>query len=777
MSVLALPFAIAGVLAALVPVAIHLLWRQRRRPVPWAAMRFLQQAWKRHRRRHRVEQLLLLAARALVLLLFGLALARPILGGAGGGAGGGDLWLVIDDSVTSGVRVVAGETGAASGDADTALDRARAEAVSAIDALGPGSRVGVITLARPAAAVLQPPTADLDAAKRLVERLEAKPVPADVAGAMLLAGARLSDEDGRGRPATVRLLSGLRRGTADLDAPLPRMPITTDRPVTLVASPPATTSPGNVTVVEVVPGRPVEVAGEGLGGGRVSVRLERTGDLDAARTRVELDGRFARPVAPQEVAWRSGQSEATAEFAVAFEPGLDLAVDVVARVDEDVLPAGDARATVIEVRTGLSVLLVDRRRFTSGDLERLPVSAWVERALRPVTDAPIEVRTVDPASLEPVDLVSADATIVCRPDLLDASRWSQLREHVDDGGLVVLLPPADVPVQRWTDRLSDLGLPWTVEREVRDVDPATGGLALDPEAPAPPLLAQVAAELPDLVRPVVAFRRLVIDPGPATGGTSVLPFVDGTPMLVAAAPGRAADGETATDADVADGLVVMLAVAPRLDWTNLPGKPLMVPLLQEIVRQGAGLVRTPGGVPAGERPRIAHPRSADRLVDPTGRIVALDRERRPVEPLLAVGTWTMLDAGDREVGRLAVHVEAEATRVDANPIESVRTWLAGAGPWTIAGEGGAGAEGTERAAGSGAGTIARWLLVAVLVLLVLETIMARRFSHAAPVRTAAQATRAGRRPPVRATLEERGPDGMALGGAGAAPAGRGRRRA
>ena len=56
-------FLLAGVLATAVPLAIFLLWRHRRRPVRWAAMRFLLEAEQARRRRRRLERLLLMAIR------------------------------------------------------------------------------------------------------------------------------------------------------------------------------------------------------------------------------------------------------------------------------------------------------------------------------------------------------------------------------------------------------------------------------------------------------------------------------------------------------------------------------------------------------------------------------------------------------------------------------------------------------------------------------------------------------------------------------------------
>src|SRR3989442_15958182 len=61
--------------AASIPVIIHLLNRNRFRVVSWAAMRFLLAAQRKNTRRMRVEQLVLLAVRTLIVLLLVLAMA------------------------------------------------------------------------------------------------------------------------------------------------------------------------------------------------------------------------------------------------------------------------------------------------------------------------------------------------------------------------------------------------------------------------------------------------------------------------------------------------------------------------------------------------------------------------------------------------------------------------------------------------------------------------------------------------------------------------------
>ena len=68
---------------AAVPVLIHWLFRRRYREVSWAAMQFLHAAVRKQSRRTRLEQLLLLTARVLILALIVFAFARPRWADAG----------------------------------------------------------------------------------------------------------------------------------------------------------------------------------------------------------------------------------------------------------------------------------------------------------------------------------------------------------------------------------------------------------------------------------------------------------------------------------------------------------------------------------------------------------------------------------------------------------------------------------------------------------------------------------------------------------------------
>ncbi|HTI50508.1 MAG TPA: BatA domain-containing protein, partial [Planctomycetaceae bacterium] len=142
-SFLAGSFAVAGAVAALGPVLIHLLSRRRYREVAWGAMDLLREAAVRTRRSLRLRDLLLLVLRTACVLMFGLALARPYFSAGGSAVDPREpvhAILIIDNSLSMGY----GELGR------TLLDRALSRAVEFVDRLPEGSRISVVPLCGPA---------------------------------------------------------------------------------------------------------------------------------------------------------------------------------------------------------------------------------------------------------------------------------------------------------------------------------------------------------------------------------------------------------------------------------------------------------------------------------------------------------------------------------------------------------------------------------------------------------------------------------------------------
>ena len=94
------PALLWGLLAAAIPVIIHLLNRRRFRTVKWAATTFLLKASRESRGKKRLKHILILACRALAIAALIFAVARPLVGSfLGWGSGSVEtVVLVLDRS-------------------------------------------------------------------------------------------------------------------------------------------------------------------------------------------------------------------------------------------------------------------------------------------------------------------------------------------------------------------------------------------------------------------------------------------------------------------------------------------------------------------------------------------------------------------------------------------------------------------------------------------------------------------------------------------------------
>lgn len=97
------PWMLWGLLAAALPIVIHLLNRLRFRSVKWGAMMFLIKAARSSTRNSRLRQYLILACRTLAVLAFAVMLCRPLGGGWVGSllAGAPDTVIVLLDRSAS----------------------------------------------------------------------------------------------------------------------------------------------------------------------------------------------------------------------------------------------------------------------------------------------------------------------------------------------------------------------------------------------------------------------------------------------------------------------------------------------------------------------------------------------------------------------------------------------------------------------------------------------------------------------------------------------------
>ncbi len=866
--------ALAGLACVSIPIIIHLLMRRRRRPIMWGAMRFLLEAYQKHRRRLMLEKWLLLLARCLLIALVGLAIGRPLLGALGRGAGAGrTVYLLVDN----------GLTGAAVGDdGRAAIDRHKEAARAVLGALhgeagggmagviGEGDRVALVALGGPADGVVLPASADVAAVSSLVDSLQPTQSRTDLAGALALVSSTVESEQrqkgARRSPGStfVVVLSDYLEGSAELGSALSKLP----EGVQLLSSAPADAGSSNVAITGLEPTRAVLLTGadsvsRGPGqtgasmAGDILVMLRRSGPAvsRAAATTLQVamrsgaqppTGGAPRPgAAPPAIGrtvvrWSAGQETATAAVQVAElgPPGagtrrelegteiLEASLDgVVSTGGGDSIAADNVWRRPVEVRQTLRVGVVAPRSFGQRDrVDRLDAAEWVRLALRPGDESNIDVVEIEPASLDGARLAGLDAVVLPRPDLVPEPTWARLKLFLDGGGLIFVMPPAAVTVHLWPDAMTrELGLDWKLVREARVFETpekiapipsaapsadAAGNAESSDASGAANLFFHIRGELPDLTRPVGVWRMLSMEDdagaaGAAGAGQRLLSLAGGATLLWAGTPGARGDqsagappppapppspplsgsppapagkpgpagapAEQASSNTQSRGLVVYLATALDLSWTDLPAKPLMVPLMHEVILQGVGRAHGSWWAVAGTRPmapgrsielralavgapNAMRPRRPASAEEPTpgeddAAVIPVDDSGAAARPLRRAGLWRAVDERGVTRGIVAVNPDTRASKTEAQPRAIVEQWLVGAAPdgkvlWL--GDDGAPRTpdtpgGSGAIAASAAAILARRgeqapisfpMLVAALAIAVLELGLARWASHA-----------------------------------------------
>lgn len=648
------PALAAGAALAVVPLAIHLFNRQRHKPVPWAAMRFVLAAHKRTRRRVEMENWLLLLLRMAAIALLALAIARPFSGTQSPLAGltetRRDLALVLDLSASAGYREDVESV------SDRVVERARELLLELDPARGDrahlvlaGSRARLASSGDPrqGLSVLEGLSGPYDEALALAPALES-----------VLEFAREEAAGTEESRVEVRLLSDLQRSSLEPDAGESSEALAQvlddleglGLKVLVEDLGPAEASPPNLALTEISSEGPLFGVGAPVDL-RVEVANFGATTRAAVRVALEVDGERR----PSQVVDVSARSRTEAHFPVVFDsPGEHV---VRARLEGDRLEIDDEVLRVLDVPDAVRVLVVNGR--PAPEVER-DAAGRLLVALQPAEEggdgapspfAPVEAL---PRDLESGDVDPADYDLVwlCDVDSLTADAVTRLEAAVADGAALVLsLGPRTQPetFNARFFRADGTGLsPAELEREVAVASRRTDYYRVREFDAEHPALALFAEE---------RWRALLTE-GPVWQFISARPREDarvlarlddpqGSPLLLERAYDR--------------GQVYLWTSSFDDSWTALPAwGPFLVPFVFDLVRTAG----TPSSPPHLLRPGESlsaevrtFPRRVE-LVVPEGARLPLADEPRELTP----SRWLLPRIGEELTERVGLYrlLSAEA---------------------------------------------------------------------------------------------------------------------
>ena len=665
------PLFLIGLLAALIPVAIHLIRREKPPKVMFSNIRFLKKTSKKLVLFQHLQQIALLLLRAAVIVLLVLAFARPLFNQS--------VARLLDADPQSAVILL---------DLSMSMrwqdnfDQAKAEALAVVDRLSGGDELGLIAFSGAAEVVRELDTED----GQLRELIESFDEPG-FGSTRYYPNLRLADqmlEDSRYENRAIYLISDFQEvGLQGADESWKLAP-----GVALYLIDVGSADSENLVLTDV---RSPEQLLEDSAQQQILARVRSTGTqyLENGEISLSLNGQMVdrRPVD------LTDRSEQVVTFAVDFEAEGDYVGEI--RVAGDDFADDNVYYFTVDVLPKINVLLVNGEASDNWFDDE---GHWFGLAVSSTDSSPFSLETIDPSEFSAAAMRQSDVVALLNVGELTSSQAAALGEYVVNGGSLLIAPGDRVDERVFNQQLGEIS-PARLEQ--------VGLLGRDDYL----VIADYDRRHP-ILRPLgsdwsARFQghwRLT----PSEDAKVLMQFDNTEAALV--------------EKDVGEGKILLFASSLDLEWNNLALQGLFLPFVHETLRH---LVRSEAGQSAyeiGDSINLAQFVSDAEVAvqDANGRSVSL--EANNLQRATSPGLFT---ATSRAVSRrYAVNIlpeESNFTRVatstlydavvnpDTSPLQSRKAQTA-----QLIEE----LENPQR--------LWWWILMLVMVLLLLEVLVANR---------------------------------------------------
>jgi hypothetical protein len=595
--------------AAAIPIVIHLLNRNRYRVVTWAAMHFLLAAQRKHTRRMRLEQIILLALRTLIVLLLVSAMVSvlpwaerawaSIFTGTSLPATAGTQRthkiLVIDGSLSMGLKV----------EGETCFDRARKIAERILHDSPGGDGFSVLLMASPPRRIVPEPSDD---ARKVITEVQGLHLPhgnADLGATLQAVEDLLHRSPEKFQEREVYFITDLQRSTwttrqaVDPMASLQKIQARASTILVDVGQDGA----NNLAVTNLSLGSALVTTGTVT---PVTATIHNYGSDSVKQIRVALRvGKARQAAGDPEFDLRLTQHQfvdvAPAQslpvtFAHKFTSPGEYAVQV-SMESGDGLELDDTRSVVIAVKDTVPVMLVNGKPAVEL-YDR--ATEWLKDALNPyqpgtaprqVAARPKVLKESDFADAGVGDLTAYDCVFLCDVARLGAAEVRRLETHLRRGGGVVFCVGPQVDLEAYNRVLYRNGegiLPGRLLGLQSAPPERFFSLFAEEDNYKQPPLEPFAADRDRLSLTGVRFRHYIrVEPPARNRARKIQSF------LPSAAPSSDSPGQPA-DLPVGDpaviawprhrGRVVLLTSTVNMDWTSWPISPSYPAFMQELLR-------------------------------------------------------------------------------------------------------------------------------------------------------------------------------------------------
>jgi hypothetical protein len=573
------PLFLFGLLAAAIPIAIHLIRRDKPPKIVFSTLRFFQQTSRKQFLFQKMQQWLLLLLRTAVVVLLAVAFARPFFSQSLSGwtnMAPRSVAILVDQSMSM-----------AYGDY---LARAKAAAGNILSGLKPGDEATLILFSDKADAV-HGPTSDFASLQAVLDRMESpgyqltRYFPALRLADELLADSLLLDK-------SIHLISDFQNsGMTGFDSDWTLKP-----GVNFATENIADQGTRNLTITGVKSPANLREAGaeEAL-----FVRVRSTGSLrqDQAQLAVSIDGeeQFRQAVKLQD------RSELVVKVPVTFTSE-GSHIGKVSVSDGDFPRDNDFYFTV-DVLPKIPVLVVNGEGSANWYDDE---AHWFKLAVSSNEESPFAVTTVTPSNLEAGDLARHAVVAMLNVGQLRDELVLALQDYVTGGGSLLLAPGDQVQAGNFN-------------RQLGEISPATllgrAGLAANDYL----LIANVADRHP-ILRPLEvdwsARFRESWTAKPQESAEVLLSFDNGSPALI--------------ERQTGEGKSLLFASSLDLEWNNLPLQSMYLPLVHESLKYLASTPEKKASYLVGDIVPVSELGRDAELLSPAGKALTLQEGQESV---------------------------------------------------------------------------------------------------------------------------------------------------
>jgi hypothetical protein len=568
----ATPALLWGLALGAAPVIIHLLNKRKFRETSWAAMQFLLEAVRKNSRRMRIEQLILLAVRTLILLLLVLALAEPVgrhLGAFFQPRQPTHRIIVIDASLSMGL--VARE--------EALFSRARETARAIVEQGRPGDVFNLVRLSNIPPAVIVSDAAYLTG--RITEEIEQMPLPhgtGDVPGCLAKIEELLKQAPEVPHKEVV-IISDFQRttwtaGSAEEAARLRALLKKFDEAGNLVLVDVGQTDAANVAVTSlealdtfVTTSRPAAF--------RTTVRNYGPEPVAGRVLEILVDDRAV----DQRIIDLNPGGERVEDFSIPFTAGGEHRIAV--RLQKDALPLDDQRWLAVPVKERIRVLCVNggSARSAAGsateflELALAPAGAGPAFAAGPARRGLIEPTVINEGELQGFDLAAYDCVFLCNVRMFTDREAQVLETYLAGGGGVVWCLGDQISLENYNQVLYRQGagsLPARLIDRVGDAEQHDNVYAFDPRNFSHPLVGAFQGNPDAGLESTQAYVYVKAALPPRGNSRTALAFDTGDPAIVERPFGR--------------GRSLLVTTSVDDHWGPWPLWPSFLPLVHEIVQ-------------------------------------------------------------------------------------------------------------------------------------------------------------------------------------------------